>query len=119
MDTEKMCDQKKYVNWTVGLVLRNKERAREVYHLLVGFLSGADCRKENMEDELSRTGNDLKCVNHISDNAMLYKISILELLDAVAENEREIVFLRQIYTIMKKHIEKENGCNEYLCTDSI
>lgn len=105
MNVEIMCDQAKYVKWIVGLVLRNKERAREVYYLLVGFLNGQIAEKENIKDEISRMGDDLKCVNQISDNATLYKISILELLDTVAENEREIVFLRQVYTIIKKHIE--------------
>lgn len=38
MNVEIMCDQAKYVKWIVGLVLRNKERAREVYYLLTGFL---------------------------------------------------------------------------------
>ena len=33
-----MDEQKKYIEWILALVLRNKERAREVYYLLVGFL---------------------------------------------------------------------------------
>ena len=33
-----MDEQKKYIEWILALILRNEERAREVYYLLVGFL---------------------------------------------------------------------------------
>lgn len=109
MDMRKTCDQKKYAKWTVELILRNRERAREVYYLLTDFLGETNCSKSILKGEPSGMGNDTECDNQISDNAMLYKISILELLDAVGEGEREIVFLRQIYTIMKRHVEKEKN----------
>lgn len=33
-----MNEQKKYIEWILALILRNEERVREVYYLLVGFL---------------------------------------------------------------------------------
>lgn len=35
-----MDKQEKYIEWILKLVLKNKERAKEVYYLLVGFLGG-------------------------------------------------------------------------------
>lgn len=33
-----MDEQKKYIKWILALVLRKKERAKEAYYLLVGYL---------------------------------------------------------------------------------
>lgn len=33
-----MEEKEKYIEWILKLVLKNKERAREVYYLLTGFL---------------------------------------------------------------------------------
>ncbi len=35
-----MDEQEKYIEWILKLVLKNKERVKEVYYLLVGFLGG-------------------------------------------------------------------------------
>lgn len=35
-----MDEQKKYIKWIMKLVMKHKDRAKEVYHLLVGFLGG-------------------------------------------------------------------------------
>lgn len=36
-----MDEQKQYIYWILKLVLRNKERAREVYYLISGFLGNS------------------------------------------------------------------------------
>ncbi len=33
-----MDEQKKYIKWILRLVLRNKEKARDIYYLVLGFL---------------------------------------------------------------------------------
>lgn len=33
-----MDEQKKYIEWILELVMRNKERVKEIYYLLIGFL---------------------------------------------------------------------------------
>lgn len=33
-----MDEQKKYIEWILELVMRNKERVKEIYYLLKGFL---------------------------------------------------------------------------------
>lgn len=34
-------EQEKYIDWTFKLVWRNKERAREIYFLILGFLGNS------------------------------------------------------------------------------
>lgn len=40
---------------------------------------------------------------------MEYKRLIIEMLEKIKE-DNDIIFLKQIYTLIKRHIEKDGGC---------